>query len=136
MFGSPTGLCAKLWLSESSALDAGAAWSLYHESYFQVHLDYIHHSYLINMSKGKLPLYYGIGGRVGFGPDLRVGLRIPLGMEYFFLSVRNIYRTSRLTYLLFTFLAILLLFPACKLFELADKDTRKPLLHITSFIPF
>lgn len=84
MFGSPTGLSAKLWLSEASALDAGAAWSLYHDGYFRIHLDYLHHSYLINVSKGKLPLYYGIGGRVGFSDDVRVGLRVPVGLEYIF----------------------------------------------------
>lgn len=84
MFGAPTGLTAKYWIDETQGLDFGAAWSFYHSGYFRLHGDYVRHAYLIDVPKGKFPLYYGIGARVGFGNDFRMGARVPVGLEYIF----------------------------------------------------
>ena len=82
--GEPTGLSAKTWLSANDAVDAGVAWSITH-GWFHIHADYLRHSFnLIPVEVGQLPLYYGIGARIGFGPDVSVGVRVPVGLSYLF----------------------------------------------------
>lgn len=94
--GEPTGLSGQFWLTRTSAVDGGAAWSFRHEGAFHLHLDYLLHSFdVIRVDKGKLPIYYGIGGRIKFSDegrhddsDVRIGLRIPVGLEYIFQGER------------------------------------------------
>jgi hypothetical protein len=89
--GEPTGLSGKFWLSQNSAIDGAVAWSFEGEDAFHLHMDYLLHSFdLIRVDKGKLPLYYGIGGRIKFDEEdnARVGLRIPVGLEYIFTGER------------------------------------------------
>lgn len=91
MVGEPTGLSGKLWLSGTTALDMGAAWSIDSNSGFQGQVDYVWHKFdLIKVDKGKLPLYYGIGGRFKAweNSDDAVGVRIPVGLNYLFESSR------------------------------------------------
>jgi hypothetical protein len=97
--GEPTGLSAKKWISDTTAIDAAAAWSFADFTSFQIHADYLWHNYdLIKTKKlpGNLAVYYGIGGRLkfkgnngnGYGnkdeEDARLGVRIPLGISYVF----------------------------------------------------
>lgn len=85
--GEPTGLDAKLWLTERSALQSAAAWSFSSNSSFHFHLDYILHRFdVFDLESGRLPLYYGIGGRfrVREDADDDLGLRVPIGINYMF----------------------------------------------------
>jgi len=83
--GEPTGLSLKYKLSQNNAIDAAAAWSFLKEAAFHVHADYLFHDYsLINVTKGRLPFYYGIGARLKLSEKSRVGVRIPLGLAYEF----------------------------------------------------
>lgn len=85
MLGEPTGLNLKVWASRSTAFVGGAAWSFRREGKLHLHLDYIFHKFrLIRAKPGKLPLYYGIGGRIKFEDDTRVGVRFPIGICYLF----------------------------------------------------
>lgn len=84
MFGYPTGISLKYWLDDKQAVDGGITWSFYHDGYFQVHSDYLRHAYVIDVNTGKLPFYYGIGARLGFGHNVHFGARVPLGIEYIF----------------------------------------------------
>lgn len=84
IFGEPTGISMKYFLNEENAIDAALAWNLNSGGWFNIHADYLHHWYLINVSSGELPLYAGIGGRLGFGNQVRVGIRIPVGLSYHF----------------------------------------------------
>lgn len=85
ILGEPTGLSFKLWTGRTSAFDAAAAWSFRHEGKLHLHLDYLIHNFRIfNVKSGKLPLYFGIGSRVKFEEDMRVGVRIPVGICYLF----------------------------------------------------
>jgi len=91
--GEPTGISAKKWTGNSNALDFAAAWSLDSET-FHFHMDYLVHNFsLIQVDKGRLPLYYGIGGRIRLAEDNAndnsnnddfIGIRIPVGLEYLF----------------------------------------------------
>jgi len=82
--GEPTGISAKSWISSSDAVDAGVAWSI-SNGWFHIHADYLRHAFnLIDVEKGSLPLYYGIGARVGFGNDVQIGVRVPVGLNYLF----------------------------------------------------
>ncbi len=83
ILGEPTGISAKLWNSNDRAFDMAIAWSIGRNDRFHLHSDYLIHRFdLISVEAGKLPLYYGLGGRIGFGDQVDLGLRIPLGIAY------------------------------------------------------
>ena len=88
MVGEPTGLSGKIHLSQGNALDFGAAWSFSGEDDLSLHMDYLYHRYgIFDVDSGKLPLYFGVGGVLKFndgkGDDL-LGVRIPVGLDYYF----------------------------------------------------
>ena len=84
IIGEPTGLSGKTWLSSNDAIDAGVAWSI-SNGWFHIHADYLRHVFgLIPVEKGKLPLYFGIGAKIGFGNDVSLGARVPVGLAYLF----------------------------------------------------
>jgi len=92
--GNPTGVCAKKWLSNGNAIDGAAAWSFEGQGAFQLHADYLWHHDIPSISEclyGWTPLYYGVGGRVGFyegnrrhDGETRAGVRIPVGVTHLF----------------------------------------------------
>jgi hypothetical protein len=93
--GEPTGLSAKAWLSDNSAVDAAAAWSVGGRyQAVHVHADFLHHNFgLFEVAPGDLPLYYGIGGRIKLAgheknQEMRLGVRVPVGISYLFDSSR------------------------------------------------
>ena len=91
ILGEPTGLSLKGWIDRDSAVDAAAAWAFSGNSSFQIHADYLKHVFgIINTGDigGRLPFYYGVGGRVKFHDERNgeantlVGVRIPFGLTY------------------------------------------------------
>ena len=86
IIGEPTGLSAKVWTSERTAVDAALAWSFYgHGGWIHIHSNFLMHNFdLFPVSKGRLPLYYGAGAYLSFAPDLKMGIRAPVGVAYHF----------------------------------------------------
>jgi hypothetical protein len=99
ILGEPTGISVKGWQGRSTAIDAALAWSFAGSDFFQFHGDYLSHNFsLLKVEKGKLPFYYGVGGRIKFFGDdnnrrgrdndnndkTRIGVRVPLGLAYLF----------------------------------------------------
>ena len=85
ILGEPTGLSCKIWTTSTTAVDAAAAWSFADESALHLHADYLFHNFsLIDVERGLVPLYFGIGGRIKLEDDSKVGVRIPVGIGYFF----------------------------------------------------
>jgi len=85
IIGEPTGISFKYWTTSTTAFDAALAWSFIDEGAFHIHGDYLFHNFtLISVPKGKLPFYYGIGGRLKTAHDARFGIRVPLGLAYLF----------------------------------------------------
>jgi hypothetical protein len=84
IIGEPTGLSAKLWTTEKTALDAAVAWSFSGTGYMRVHADLIWHNFSLDVTQGKLPLYYGLGAKLLLSSELGLGIRIPLGVAYLF----------------------------------------------------
>jgi len=84
--GEPTGLSGKMWTGSINAFDFAAAWSFKGPGAMLAQADYVWHSFdLIPVTVGRLPLYYGIGGRVIFyDDDMALGVRIPVGLNYIF----------------------------------------------------
>jgi hypothetical protein len=83
--GDPTGVTAKGWLDEHSAIAGGFGWSFGHRDSPHIYADYLYHLMdLIEVDSGKLPLYFGAGGRVLFERDRdnRAGIRFPVGLAY------------------------------------------------------
>lgn len=85
--GEPTGVTFKYWTGSNSAFDGALAWSFIDGGAFHIHADYLLHSFnLIPVQEGKLPFYYGIGGRIKLLDKARIGVRVPLGLDYIFSS--------------------------------------------------
>jgi hypothetical protein len=85
IIGEPTGINGKIWSGDYSAVDFAMAWSLDDDDAFNFHAGYLVHDYgVFNVTRGRLPLYYGIGGRVLNASDTHLGLRGVLGLNYLF----------------------------------------------------
>jgi hypothetical protein len=85
IFGEPTGLSAKIWTSERTALDAAVAWSFSGVGWFHIQSDFLIHNYeLLSVSQGALPVYFGGGAYIAFSSDLGLGIRVPFGLAYQF----------------------------------------------------
>jgi hypothetical protein len=85
ILGEPTGLSAKMWTGNTTAFDAGAAWSFVSGGFFQIHGDLLFHNFdLFKVDTGKMALYYGFGGRVKFADQTIVSVRVPIGISYQF----------------------------------------------------
>jgi len=85
ILGEPTGISMKLWFDGSTALDGAVSWSLRDrgEDKLHLHADYLWHNFnLIEDESGLLPVYYGVGGRIIFMDDTRLGFRAPLGISW------------------------------------------------------
>jgi hypothetical protein len=85
VFGEPTGLSAKMWTSQRTAVDAAVAWSFVGTGWLHIHTDFLIHNFdVINVSEGALPLYFGVGAYMGLSSDIAFGARIPFGIAYHF----------------------------------------------------
>lgn len=95
IIGEPTGVTLKKWLGKDRAIDAAAGWDFSGHDSFQFHADYLLHNFgLLKTGNlgGRLPLYYGVGGRISFNDhhdghdhhDTVVGVRVPVGLAYLF----------------------------------------------------
>lgn len=97
ILGEPTGVSAKAWINKEHAIDAAAAWSFSENASFQLHADYLIHNFgLLKTGDigGRLPIYFGIGGRLKLedhdnvngrnSDDALLGVRIPFGIAYLF----------------------------------------------------
>ena len=84
--GEPTDLSAKFWTGAKTGIDMAAAWSVEGENAFNFHADYLIHDFgVFKVNKGRMALYYGIGGRlVDTDADAFVGVRVPVGINYLF----------------------------------------------------
>ncbi len=85
ILGEPTGLSAKYFLGGNKAFDFGLAWSFGNNANIHVHADYLLHRFdLFDVDTGRLPFYYGLGARIKTGNNNNVGIRIPIGVSYYF----------------------------------------------------
>lgn len=82
--GDPSGLSGKLWLSETNAIDFIAGFSVRNDWVF-LNADYVWHEFgLIPVSRGQLPLYYGMGIWTSIANHAAIGARGVVGLEYLF----------------------------------------------------
>lgn len=85
IFGEPTGISAKLWSGSNNSFNFAAAWSFKEDGHLLLQADYVWHNFdLIAVKSGRLPLYFGIGGRTIFADDPLLGVRVPVGLNYQF----------------------------------------------------
>ena len=80
ILGNPTGATAKLWLTDSQALDAGLGFS----TGLALYGDYLWHSWKVlpQPSQGKLPVYLGLGAQFRTVSPNEFGLRTVAGIAY------------------------------------------------------
>jgi len=85
ILGEPTGLTGKYWMTGTTAIDMAAAWSFGKNDALQLQADYVLHKFnMIDVERGRLPFYFGIGGHIVLGDKTGLGVRIPVGLDYLF----------------------------------------------------
>jgi len=86
IIGEPTGISFKGWVNERNAIDGGLAWSFTRNGSVHVHADYLWHSFRVFQTQERIPIYYGIGGRIrtGHNEEAQLGVRVPVGIGYLF----------------------------------------------------
>lgn len=89
--GEPTGISWKLWKGKDKAWDGALAWSFIDNGYLRIHADHLwHDNKMLEVEKGLLPIYFGIGGTIWAGDrahydrHFNFGARGIIGMEYIF----------------------------------------------------
>jgi hypothetical protein len=89
--GEPLGVNAKLWISQTIALDAAAAWSFYRKTgsgermagAYYVHAGYLRHFYdVVKADSGTFVFFVGFGGKITFREEFYFGVRLPIGLTY------------------------------------------------------
>ena len=84
--GEPSGFSFKRWLDEDTAIDAVIGWSL-GDGDLYLHSDYLWHRTVEDAKiGGDAPIFYGVGARLLLQDegDSKVGIRIPVGMDFQF----------------------------------------------------
>lgn len=85
ILGSPTGFSIKQNIESTSAIDGAIAWNFGSKASLHLHGDYlVLDNDLIDVRRGIMPVYYGIGARILFENENKVGIRFPLGISYLF----------------------------------------------------
>ncbi|MFQ5600073.1 MAG: hypothetical protein ACE5G2_05925 [Candidatus Krumholzibacteriia bacterium] len=85
LFGEPAGVNGKLWRGHDTALVGGLAWSFVDDGAADLYGDFVWHRFgLLDVDRGRLPLYVGVGARLQLDGGSRFGIRIPVGMNYLF----------------------------------------------------
>lgn len=80
IIGNPTGATAKLWLTDSQALDAGLGFS----TNLAIYGDYLWHGWKVvpQPTEGRLPVYLGLGAQFRTVSPHEFGLRTVAGIAY------------------------------------------------------
>jgi hypothetical protein len=92
--GEPTGVSAKYYLGNDTAVDAAIGAAILGRG-IQVHADFLWHPWILDRKESfVLPVYFGVGVRVlnhdsgGSSDDhVRIGLRVPVGILFDFTSI-------------------------------------------------
>ena len=99
LLGDIMGISAKLWISEVSALDAGAGWSLYRRTETlrtrgapYAYIEYMRHFFNeVKTRTGKFVYFVGVGVEYAhnyyedkYTDKLYYGVRLPFGLSYMF----------------------------------------------------
>ena len=81
VIGEPTGVTVR-FNRDANNFQVHAAWSFSNDGAFQISGDYLRSG---NLSDPDFPpFYFGLGARVKFSSESTVGIRVPVGMNYFF----------------------------------------------------
>jgi hypothetical protein len=93
ILGSPSGLCGKLYVADTHAVDFAVGEALIGNDGIHIHVDYLWHPWMLtNQRVFDLVLYVGIGGRFldhdrggnDDDDDFHLGPRVPFGVLFDF----------------------------------------------------
>jgi len=83
IFIEPAGLSLKMWFQRGAGFQAAAGWSSRRGNPFQVQADYqFFQRGLYQSLSSEFRFYAGAGARLDFHSDIRVSVRIPLGLDF------------------------------------------------------
>lgn len=83
ILGEPTGISYKRSLGANRAMDAAAAWAFSGPDRLHLHADHLWFKNDVFKEGARLPLYYGVGGRLKLEDKSKLGVRLPVGLQYF-----------------------------------------------------
>lgn len=93
ILGEPTGVSAKLYLTDTTAVDAALGGAIVGKG-VQVHADYLWHPWVLTNEKSfVMPAYLGLGGRIlqhdrgDEDDDLHIGVRVVGGIMFDFREI-------------------------------------------------
>lgn len=93
ILGEPTGISAKLYLTDTTAVDAALGGAMIGKG-IQVHADYLWHPWVLTNEKAfVMPAYVGLGARVlqhdrgDQDDDLHIGVRVVGGLLFDFREI-------------------------------------------------
>ncbi len=87
IFGEPSGISGKMWLSRIMAIDGGLGWSFVDDTAIHLHADVLFHHKPFSPHHGDFYFYGGLGARVRSGNNERTGIRVPLGAEFMLVAL-------------------------------------------------
>jgi hypothetical protein len=87
IFGEPSGISGKAWLSRIMAIDGGLGWSFIDDTAIHLHGDVLFHHKPFSPHHGDFYFYGGLGARVRSGNSERTGIRVPLGIEFMLIAL-------------------------------------------------
>ena len=80
VIGEPTGVTARFMKAQNN-FQVHAAWSFTNNDAFQISGDYLRSGDID--TEPMIPFYYGVGAVVKFSDETVLGVRVPLGLNYF-----------------------------------------------------
>jgi hypothetical protein len=82
--GNPTGISAKYWTGERTAVAASIGYYISRINHLRLNADFLVHPWTFDSEQDLVRLYLGTGFGLGFTSEISVTLRFPLGAVYFF----------------------------------------------------
>lgn len=83
ILGSPSGLSAKLWTGEKTAVAAAAGYHFGMYNHISLSADFLAHLWTIPHEADELKVYFGMGAGMGFLSEISLDIRFPGGVSLY-----------------------------------------------------
>ena len=84
ILGSQAGITAKMWTSETAAIDASLSYDFAYLDNLFLNASYLFHNWSADANEDIIKLYFGPGAGLGFTSEISISVRVPAGASYFF----------------------------------------------------
>ena len=85
--GNPTGISAKFWTGDRTAVDASIGYYISRINHLRLNADFLLHPWAFDSEQDLVRLYLGLGAGLGFASEISITLRFPVGAAYYFSGI-------------------------------------------------